>query len=288
MFQGSIVAIVTPFKAGKIDEKSFGDLIEWQIKEGTDAILPCGCTGEAATLSMEEHQRLVAVAVEVVAGRRPVIAGTGSNNTAEALQLTRHAKNAGANAALIITPYYNKPTPTGLLLHYSAIAEAVDIPIILYNVPLRTGVSLLPETVAELSRKSNIVAIKEASGSLDQVSSIKNLCGITVLSGDDSLTLPIMAVGGVGVISVAANIIPKGVAGLTHAFLSGDPEKAKELHQQHYPLFRAIFYETNPIPVKTVLAWMGKIAPEWRLPLCAMTKENEARLRKVVEKAGLI
>ena len=288
MFQGSIVALVTPFKAGKIDEKSFGDLIEWQIKEGTDAILPCGCTGESATLSMEEHQRLVALAVEVVAGRRPVIAGAGSNNTAEALQLTRHAKNAGANAVLIITPYYNKPTPAGLLLHYSAIAEAVDIPIILYNVPSRTGVSLLPETIAELSRRPNIVAIKEASGSLDQVSSIKSLCGITVLSGDDSLTLPIMAVGGVGVIPVAANVIPKGVVELTHAFLSGDPEKAKKLHQQHYSLFRAIFYETNPIPVKTVLAWMGKIAPEWRLPLCAMTKENEARLRKVVEKAGLI
>ncbi|MCX5642231.1 MAG: 4-hydroxy-tetrahydrodipicolinate synthase [Candidatus Omnitrophica bacterium] len=288
MFHGSTVAIVTPFKGGKIDEKSFGDLIEWQIKEGTDAILPCGCTGEAATLSMEEHQRLVTIAVEVVAGRRPVIAGTGSNNTAEALQLTRHAKNAGANAVLIITPYYNKPTPAGLLLHYTAIAEAVDIPIILYNVPSRTGISLLPETIAELSRQPNIVAIKEASGSLDQVSSIKNQCEITVLSGDDSLTLPIMAVGGVGVISVAANVIPNGVAEMTHAFLAGDPGRARELHQQHYPLLRALFYETNPIPVKTVLAWMGKIAPEWRLPLCAMTKENEARLRKAVEKAGLI
>jgi len=288
MFHGSIVALVTPFKAGKIDERSFGDLIEWQIKEGTDAILPCGCTGEAATLSVEEHQRLVALAVEVVAGRRPVIAGTGSNNTAEALQLTKHAKNAGANAALVITPYYNKPTPAGLLLHYTAITEAVDIPIILYNVPSRTGVSLLPETVAELFRRPNIVAIKEASGSMDQVNSIKNLCGITVLSGDDSLTLPIMAVGGAGVISVAANIIPGGVAELTHAFLAGDPEKAKKLHHQHYPLFQAFFYETNPIPVKTVLAWMGKIAPEWRLPLCAMTKKNEARLRKVVEKTGLV
>lgn len=288
MFQGSIVALVTPFKAGKIDEKSFGDLIEWQIKEGTDALLPCGCTGEAATLSMEEHQRLVALAVEAVAGRRPVVAGAGSNNTAEALQLTRHAKKAGANAVLIITPYYNKPTPTGLLLHYSAIAEAVDIPIIMYNVPSRTGISLLPETIAELSQKRNIVAIKEASGSLDQVSSIKERCGIAVLSGDDSLTLPIMALGGVGVVSVAANIIPKGVVELTHAFLSGDKEKAEKTHHQHYPLFRALFYETNPIPVKTVLAWMGKVAPEWRLPLCAMTKENETRLRKVVEKAGLI
>ena len=288
MFQGSTVAIVTPFRAGKIDEQKFGDLIEWQIQEGTDAILSCGSTGEAETLSMEEHQRLVDLSVEAVAGRRPVIAGTGSNNTTEALRLTRHAKNAGASAALIVTPYYNKPTPAGLLLHYSAIADAVDIPIILYNVPSRTGISLLPETVAELSRKPNIVAIKEASGSLDQVSSIKNLCDIKVLSGDDSLTLPIMAVGGIGVISVAANIIPRGVADLTHAFLAGDPGKAKKLHQQHYPLFRALFYETNPIPVKTVLSWMGKIAPEWRLPLCAMTKENEARLRRVVEKAGLI
>ncbi len=288
MFQGSIVAIVTPFKAGKIDERRFGDLIEWQIKEGTDAILSCGSTGEAETLSMEEHQRVVDLSVEAVAGRKPVIAGTGSNNTTEALHLTRHAKKAGASAVLIVTPYYNKPTPAGLLLHYSAIADEVEIPIILYNVPSRTGISLLPETVAELSRKPNVVAIKEASGSLDQVSAIKSLCGITVLSGDDSLTLPIMAVGGVGVISVAANVIPKGVADLTRAFLAGDPKKAREIHQRHYPLFRALFYETNPIPVKTVLAWMGKIAPEWRLPLCAMTKENEARLRKVVEKAGLI
>jgi len=282
------VAIVTPFKAGKIDERRFGDLIEWQIKEGTDAILSCGSTGEAETLSMEEHQRVVDLSVEAVAGRKPVIAGTGSNNTTEALHLTRHAKKAGASAVLIVTPYYNKPTPAGLLLHYSAIADEVEIPIILYNVPSRTGISLLPETVAELSRKPNVVAIKEASGSLDQVSAIKSLCGITVLSGDDSLTLPIMAVGGVGVISVAANVIPKGVADLTRAFLAGDPKKAREIHQRHYPLFRALFYETNPIPVKTVLAWMGKIAPEWRLPLCAMTKENEARLRKVVEKAGLI
>jgi 4-hydroxy-tetrahydrodipicolinate synthase len=288
MFQGSIVALVTPFKNGKIDERSFGDLIEWQIKEGTDALLPCGSTGEAETLSMEEHQRLIEMTVKVVAGRRPVIAGTGSNNTAEAIHLTAHAKKAGADAALVVTPYYNKPTPAGLLLHYSTIAKEVDIPIILYNVPSRTGISILPETVAELSKTPNICAIKEASGSLDQASSIKELCDITVLSGDDSLTLPIMAVGGVGVISVAANVIPKGVVGLTHAFLAGEPEKAKELHRRHYPVFRALFYETNPIPVKTVLAWMGKIEPEWRSPLCAMTKENQARLRKVVEKAGLI
>lgn len=288
MFKGSIVALVTPFKNGKIDERCFGDLIEWQIKEGTDAILPCGSTGEAETLSMEEHRRLIELTIETVAGRRPVIAGTGSNNTTEAIYLTAHAKKAGATAALIVTPYYNKPTPSGLLLHYAKIAAEVDIPIILYNVPSRTGISILPETVAELSKIPNVVAIKEASGSLDQVSSIKNLCDITILSGDDSLTLPIMAVGGTGVISVAANVIPEGVKEMTHAFLAGDPEKARDLHNRHYPLFRALFYETNPIPVKTVLAWMGKIAPEWRLPLCAMAKENEARLRKVVEKAGLI
>jgi len=248
MFQGSIVALVTPFKAGKVDERSFGDLVEWQLKKGTDAILPCGSTGEAETLSMEEHQRLVSLAVEVVAGRKPVIAGTGSNNTAEALQLTRHAKNAGASAALIVTPYYNKPTPAGLLLHYSAIAEAVDIPIVLYNVPSRTGISLLPETIAELSRKPNIVAIKEASGSLDQVSAIKSLCGITVLSGDDSLTLPIMAVGGVGVISVAANIIPEKVTALTHTFLAGDAKKAEEIHikdkWKHAKLRSAVLFQT--------------------------------------------
>ena len=288
MFQGSTVALVTPFQNGRVDEKSLGDLIEWHIREGTDALLPCGCTGEAATLSMEEHERLVEFTIKVTAGRRKVIAGTGSNNTAEALRLTRHAKKAGADAALIITPYYNKPTPSGLLLHYTTIAKEVDLPIILYNVPSRTGISMLPETVAELSKIPNIVAIKEASGSLDQVSSILSLCSITVLSGDDSLTLPMMAAGGQGVISVAANVAPKGVVNMTHAFLEGRTEQAREMHYRYYPLFRALFYETNPIPVKTLLAWMGKIKPEWRPPLCAMTKENEARLRRVVEKMGLI
>lgn len=288
MFQGTLVALVTPFKKGKVDERRFGDLIEWQTREGIDGLVPCGCTGEAATLSFEEHQHLVEFTVEVVSGRRPVIAGTGSNNTREALELTRHAKKSGADAALIITPYYNKPTQAGLLLHYSTIARKVDIPIVIYNVPSRTGISIQPETVAELSRIKNIVAIKEASGNLDQISAIKNLCGITILSGDDSLTLPIMAVGGKGVISVAANVIPRETARMTSAFRGGDLETSQEIHNRYFPLFRALFYETNPIPVKTLLAWMGKVEPEWRSPLCAMGKENGRRLRQVAENLGLL
>jgi len=288
VFQGSVVALVTPFYKKKIDEKAFGDLIEWHIKEGTDGLLPCGCTGEAATLTVEEHRRLVEFTVEVTAGRCKVIAGTGSNNTAEALFLTRCAKKAGADAALIITPYYNKPTPAGLILHYSTIAKKVDIPIILYNVPSRTGISILPETVAELSKIPNIVAIKEASGSIDQVSAILNLCNINVLSGDDSLTLPIMAVGGKGVVSVAANVIPKEMVEMTHTFLEGKIDRAREIHRRYYPLFRGLFYETNPLPIKTLLAWMGKIKPEWRPPLCPMAEENEVRLRRVAENLGLI
>ncbi|HNQ35502.1 MAG TPA: 4-hydroxy-tetrahydrodipicolinate synthase [bacterium] len=288
MFQGSTVALVTPFRNGRIDEKKFQDLVEWQIGAGTDALLPCGSTGESATLSMEEHQRLIELTLEVSAGRRKVIAGTGSNNTAEALHLTQHAKKVGADAALIITPYYNKPTPAGLLLHFSTIARAVDIPIILYNVPSRTGVSLTPGTVAELARIPNIVAIKEASGSLDQVSSILDRSDITVLSGDDSLTLPIMSVGGRGVISVAANVIPAGVAALTRAGLAGDLAGAQAEHRRWFPLFQALFFETNPLPVKTLLAWMGRIEPEWRPPLCPMTADNQARLRAVAEKLTLI
>jgi len=288
MFKGSFVALVTPFKKGKVDEKVFRELIEFQIKGGTHGIVPVGCTGEAATFAHEEQKHVIQLAVETVNGRVPVIAGTGSNNTDEALNLTKHAKKAGCDGALMITPYYNKPTPEGQYRHYEKVAKSVDIPIVLYNVPSRTGISMLPETVARLSKIDNIVAIKEASGSLDQVSRILSLCDITVLSGDDSLTLPMMAVGGKGVISVAANIIPGDVAEMVDAFLGGNLEDARRLHYKMLPICKAMFIETNPLPVKASLGLMGLLEPEWRLPLCPPKDETVEKLKKALKKYGLI
>jgi len=282
MFEGSIVAIVTPFEDGKIDERRLSELIEFHISEGTSAILPCGCTGEAATLTHKEQEYMIKLVIDMVNKRVPVIAGTGSNSTEEALALTRSAKDAGADGALLITPYYNKPTPKGQYLHYEKIARAVNIPIILYNVPSRTGISILPKTIAELSKIDNIVGIKEASGSLDQVSAIIDLCDITVLSGDDALTLPMMALGAKGVISVAANIVPKRMAMMVKNFIAGNLEESRKIHFSLFPLFKALFYETNPIPVKTALGMMGRITPELRLPLCEIENENRERLRKVL------
>jgi len=238
MFQGSMVAIVTPFKDGEIDFDTLGKLIDFQVKNGTDAIVPCGTTGESPTLTHQEHDRVVQYVVEKVAGRAQVIAGAGSNSTAEALQLTRHAEEVGADGALVITPYYNKPTQRGLIEHFRRIAEETAIPLVLYNVPGRTGVKLNPETIAELAVIENIVAVKEACGSVDQVNQILNLCDITVLSGDDMLTLPMMSVGARGVISVAANIVPREVNLLVHAALDGNWEEARERHFQLYSLFR--------------------------------------------------
>ena len=290
MFQGSMVAIVTPFKNGKIDEKKLRELVEFQIAQGTSAIVPCGTTGESATLTHEEHNQVVKIVVDCVAGRVPIIAGTGSNSTQEAISLTQYAKKAGASAALLITPYYNKPTQQGLYEHYKAIADAVDLPLILYNVPGRTAVNLLPKTVARLAEIHNIRAIKEACGSLSQISEIVSLCGskITVLSGDDALTLPIMAVGGKGVISVAANIVPSKMAEMAKACLDGEWERARDLHIQLFPLFQAMFFETNPIPVKTSLAMMGRVDEEFRAPLCAMSPENKDRLADVLRKYQII
>lgn len=290
MFTGSIVAIVTPFKNGRVDERALGDLIEFQIANGTDGIVPCGTSGESATLSHAEHERVVAFTVEAVRRRVPVIAGTGSNCTDEAIALTRHAKQVGADGALLITPYYNKPTQEGLYRHYKAIAEAVDIPIVLYNIPGRTSVNLSPATVARLSSIRNIVAIKEGSASLQQVSEIIQACGdrMTVLSGDDPLTLPMMAVGAKGVITVTANIAPSDMAALVDSFAAGKLDQAKSLHYKLYPLFTALFYETNPIPVKEALAMMGKIQPELRLPLCPMSSENREKLARVLKEYGLI
>ena len=289
MFEGSMVAIVTPFtEDGQIDKERIGQLIEFHISKGTDVIVPCGCTGEAATLTHDEHKDIVRYVVEKVAGRLKVIAGTGSNSTAEALGLTQCAKEVGADGALMITPYYNKPTPAGMYEHYRTIAEKVDIPIVLYNVPSRTGRSMLPETVAKLYKIDNVVAIKEASGSMDQVSNILNLCDITVLSGDDSMTLPILSLGGRGVMSVVANVVPDLMADLVHSFMNGATEKAMQVHRRLFPLCKALFYETNPIPVKRALSLMGMIENELRLPLVRMSEQNEARLKKALQDFGLI
>jgi 4-hydroxy-tetrahydrodipicolinate synthase len=290
MFTGSLVAIVTPFKKGKLDEKAFGDLIEWQIANGTNGIVPCGTTGESATLTHEEHHRVVKLAVEVAKRRVPVIAGTGSNSTDEAISLTKHAKADGADGALLITPYYNKPTQEGLYRHYKAVAEAVDLPQILYNIPGRTGVNMLPATVERLCGFKNIVGMKEGSGSVQQASDIVQTCGdrITVLAGDDALTLPMMAVGAKGVITVTANMMPKEMAQLVKAFLAGRVEEARQTHFKLSPLFAALFYETNPIPVKEALGMMGKIDPELRLPLCPMGADTKAQLTRVMKDMGLI
>jgi 4-hydroxy-tetrahydrodipicolinate synthase len=288
MFKGSFVALVTPFKKGKVDEEKIGELLEFHIEKGTEGIVPCGCTGEAATLSYEEQKRTIKIVVERVNKRVPVIAGTGSNSTKEALDLTRYAKEAGADSALLITPYYNKPTPQGQYLHYKKIADEVSLPLILYNVPSRTGISMLPETVAKLSKIDNVVAIKEASGNLDQVSKILNLCDITVLSGDDSLTLPILSVGGKGVISVVANIVPQDTVSLVSSFEEKNLEEAKEIHNRLFPLCKAMFIETNPIPIKTAMGILKMLEPEWRLPLTPMSEENIPKLRKALKNYGLI
>ena len=290
MFKGSIVAIVTPFKEGKVDEEGYRELIEFQISNSTRAIVPCGTTGESATLSMEEHSRVIDIALEAVNGRVPVIAGAGGNSTKEAIQLSKHAKEAGADATLQVTPYYNKPTQEGLYQHYKAIAEAVPLPQVLYNVPGRTSVNMLPETVARLAELHEVVAIKEASGSLGQMAEILNLAGdkITLLSGDDNETLQVLALGGKGVISVIANIVPKDSADMIQAWEDGDVTKARELFYKLLPLSQAMFFETNPIPVKTSLDLMGKISEEMRLPLVPMSSSNRERLTKALKDYGLI
>jgi len=288
-FKGCYVALVTPFKAnGEIDYEAYRNLIEWQIQEGISGIVPCGCTGEAATLSHEEQKELITFVVEVVKKRVPVIAGTGSNNTKEALELTRHADKVGADGALLITPYYNKPTPQGQYEHYKKIAQAVSIPLMLYNVPSRTGINLLPETVARLAEIDNIVAIKEASSNMEQISKILTLCDIQVLSGDDSLTLPVLAVGGIGVVSVVANIIPREFTQLVNSFLAGQVEQAQKAHQKYFPLCKGMFIETNPIPVKTALKLMGKITGDLRLPLVPLQKTNEEKLKQILKNYQLI
>ncbi|OIO36968.1 MAG: 4-hydroxy-tetrahydrodipicolinate synthase [Candidatus Omnitrophica bacterium CG1_02_46_14] len=286
-FHGSIVAIITPFKNGKLDEKTLAKLVRRQIEAGTDGIVPVGTTGECPTVSLEEHERVIKIVVEAANHEVPVIAGTGANSTEEAIHLTKFTKKAGADGALSVTPYYNKPTQEGLYRHYKAIAESVDLPMILYNVPGRTSVSLAPETVARLAKLENIVGIKEATGSMDQTSRILSLCGITVLSGDDSLTLPLLSLGAKGVISVIANILPEVTAEMVDAYFKGDAVKAKALHYKMFPLCRALFIETNPIPVKRAMKLLGLCSDELRLPLCEMTDANEKILVKAMKDYGL-
>lgn len=284
MFRGSIVALVTPFKEDfEVDFDAYGRLIDFQLEHGTHGIVPCGCTGEAATLSHDEQKQIIQFAVERVAGRVPVIAGTGSNNTKEAVGLTAFAKEVGADGALLITPYYNKPTPAGQIAHYRHIAGAVDIPIMLYNVPGRTGTKMLPETIAELNRTDNIVSVKEACGSVDQVSQILSICDITVVSGDDALTLPMMSVGAKGVVSVAANVVPERVAALCNEFDKGNLDKAREIHYDLVPLVAGLFSETNPMPAKAILAKMGLIKNVLRLPLTPMLPEKAEALTPVLQ-----
>lgn len=291
MFRGSITAIVTPFKNGKVDEKSLRDLIEFQLENGSSGIVPCGTTGESATLDFQEHERVIEITVEQAKKRAPVIAGTGSNSTEEAIMLTRHAAEAGADASLQVSPYYNRPTQKGLYEHFKKIAQSADIPIILYNIASRTGVNIEPETIAQLAGEcKNIVGVKEASGNLDQMSRIKALCpaGFVLISGDDSLTLPVLSIGGTGIISVVANIVPQDAAGLVAAFEKGDIKTAQKLHYKLLPLVKAMFIETNPIPVKTALGLMGMCAPDLRLPMCAMSPENLEKLKKAMRDYGLL
>jgi 4-hydroxy-tetrahydrodipicolinate synthase len=290
MFRGAIVAIVTPFKNGKVDEAALRKLVEFQIKNGTDGIVPCGTTGESSTLSHEEHDRVIEVVIDAAKKRVPVIAGTGSNSTSEAIRLTRHAYKAGADGALMVCPYYNRPTQEGLYQHYKAVAEAVPISIIVYNIPGRTGVNINPDTLARLAKIKNIVGVKEASGSIKQMSDVIHLCGpkFDVLSGDDLFTLPLMAMGGHGVISVISNVAPADMAAMVDAFVAGDLKKARTLHYKMTPLIDALFVETNPTPVKAALAMMKKISYEVRLPLYKLSDANYEKLKKIVGSYGLM
>ncbi len=288
---GALTALITPFQNGKIDEQAYREFIEWQIVSGIDGLVPCGTTGESATLSHAEHKQAIKICVDQVKGRVPVLAGAGSNNTLEAIELTRYAREAGADAALLITPYYNKPTQDGMVAHFKAIAAEVSMPFILYNVPGRTGVNLLPPTLARLNREiPDIIGIKEATGDLRQASDILEQCGpqFTLLSGDDFTVLPLLSVGGKGVISVVSNIAPQKMSQLCSCYAKGDIAAAQKLHYQLAPLCRAMFMQTNPIPVKTAVCLMGRIGQDMRLPLLAMNESDKKKLRAILQQAGLV
>lgn len=289
MFSGSLVALVTPFAEGQVDYETLRELVEFQVQSGTDGIVPVGTTGESPTLSHEENNEVVRVVVEEVAGRVPVIAGTGSNSTAEAIDMTRHAKAVGADGSLQVNPYYNKPTQEGLRQHFTAVANEVDIPIVLYNIPGRCAVGMTAETIARLAEIENIVAIKEATGELDIASEIANSTGLTILSGDDSLTLPIASVGGKGVISVVANIIPTDVKALTDAILEGDFTAARQWHNKLFLMSKALLsLATNPIPIKAAMAILQRCSDEMRLPLVTLESEQKATLKVILSDYGLL
>jgi 4-hydroxy-tetrahydrodipicolinate synthase len=290
MFSGAFSAIITPFRDGAVDEAALRELVEWQIQSGVDGLVACGSTGESATLTHSEHDQVVKLVVEHARRRVPVIAGTGSNSTAEAIRLTAFAREVRADGALLISPYYNKPTQEGIYKHYKMIAANVDLPLIVYNIPGRTASNILPETFARLCDIKQVVAIKEASGSMDQISDILRLCGdrLAILSGDDSATLPIMAIGGKGVIATITNVMPREMHELAAAALKGDFARARQIHFAMLPLMRALFLETNPIPVKQACAFMGKCANELRMPLIPMSQQPAERLRSVMKEMRLI
>jgi len=287
-FRGVYTAMVTPFRNGAVDYTKLEELVEMQINGGVSGLVPVGTTGESPTLSVKEHLKVIEVVIKKAAGRCQVIAGTGANSTAEAIELTLEAKKAGTDATLQVTPYYNKPTQEGLYRHFSAVADATGVPVVLYNVPGRAGVPINVETIARLSRNANIVAIKEAGGSVERVSQILDACNITVISGDDSLTVPMMAVGATGIISVASNLIPAEVCAMVEAFAKGKVDKAMQLHRKYYPVYRDLFIETNPIPIKAAMAMKGMIEEEYRLPLCQMSEANRAKLQATLEKCGIL
>ena len=292
MFKGAMTALVTPFtEQGSIDEKSLRNLVEFQIKNNIDGIVPCGTTGESPSLDYEEHEKVIEVVIDAANSRVPVIAGTGSNSTKEAIEITKRAADAGTDASLQVCPYYNKPTQEGLYRHFSEIAKAVDIPIIIYNIQGRTGINLETATLARLAKEhSNIVGVKEASGNIAQMMDVIATLPkeFDVLSGDDNLTLPLMALGGKGVISVASNIIPKEMHELVEQALNGNFVKAKEIHYRMLPLFKGIFIETNPIPIKAALAMKGLIKETYRLPMCEMQPENKEKLRQILKDLKII
>jgi len=288
LFKGTYVALVTPFKDGLVDFDTLDKLVDFHVKAGIAGIVPCGTTGESPTLSHEEHDAGIARVIKRNNGRLHIMAGTGSNSTAEAVRLTRHAEENGADSALIVAPYYNKPTQEGLYQHYKAVAEATKLPIVIYNIPGRCGVEIAPETIAKLSKIKNIRAVKHATGSMDGASALRAMCDIEILSGDDSMTLPLMAIGGTGVISVIANIVPKDTKALTDAALAGDFRKAEKLHRKLFPLSKNMFIATNPIPVKAAMGMLGMCSDELRLPMCQMDDALKQKLRQTLVEYGLL
>ena len=288
-FAGLSVALVTPFRDGKIDEARLREQVEFQIAAGTKCLCPVGTTGESPTLTHEEHERVISTVVETVAGRIKVMPGTGSNSTAEALRLTRWAEKAGADAALMVAPYYNKPTQEGFYQHYKAVAEAVSLPLCVYNIPGRTGKNIEPETFVRLAELPNIALVKEATGSLDQASEILTLTDLTVLSGDDSLTLPLMAIGGEGLISVVGNLVPKDVIEMVTAYLRGDIEDARRAHHKLFPLCRDMLgLASNPIPIKAAMQMVDRDTGELRLPMTPLDQQGMAKLRETLSRYGLL